>query len=148
MKQLLRHLFGLALLLVFPFCGLAADAPATERKLLYVAEPGVRDYLEYGGHGVLVFDIAAGHQFVRRIPTSGVDEKGKPLNVKGICASAATKRLYVTTTKTLMCYDLLTDKLLWEQGYEGGCDRMAISPEGGEIYVPSFEGDHWQLVDA
>ena len=52
------------------------------RRLLYVATPGVRNYLEYGGHGVLVFDIDAGHKFVKRIPTAGLDEAGKPLNVK------------------------------------------------------------------
>src|SRR4051812_44428914 len=27
------------------------------RKYLYVAEPGVRDYQEFGGHGVIVFDM-------------------------------------------------------------------------------------------
>src|SRR6478736_1970156 len=73
----------------------AADAPpasatagASERRLLYVAEPGIRNYLEYGGHGVLVFDIDQGHRFVRRISTRGLDEQGVPLNVKGVCASA------------------------------------------------------------
>src|SRR5919109_4071858 len=69
----------------------AAPASATaERKLLYVAVPGIRNYLEYGGHGILVFDIDRGHKFVRRIPSAGVDEKGQPLNVKGIAASADT----------------------------------------------------------
>ena len=32
--------------------------------------------------------------------------------------------------------------------YEGGCDRMAISPDGKMLYVPSFEGPHWHVVDA
>ena len=127
---------------------MASGAAAQERRLLYVAEPGIRDLLEYGGHGVLVFDIDHGHTFVRRIPTGGLDEKGKPLNVKGICASVKTRRLYVTTTRTLSCLDLMTDKLLWEKTYEGGCDRMAISPDGKVIYVPSLEGDDWHVVDA
>ncbi len=73
--------------------------------------PGVRDLLEYGGHGILVFDIDDGHKFVRRIPARGVDEKGKPLNVKGICASAATGRLYVSTLRFLTCYDLLSEEI-------------------------------------
>src|SRR5690606_14711971 len=34
---------------------LAEDEPL--KRYLYVAAPGVRDYLEYGGHGLLVFDI-------------------------------------------------------------------------------------------
>jgi DNA-binding beta-propeller fold protein YncE len=118
------------------------------RRLLYVATPGIRDYLEYGGHGILIFDINKDHKFVRRFPSAGLDEKGKPLNVKGICASSRTGRLYVTTTRTLMCFDLLSDKLLWETPYEGGCDRMAISPDGEVIYLPSLEGPHWHVVDA
>jgi hypothetical protein len=119
-----------------------------DRRLLYVATPGIRDYLEYGGHGILIFDINQGHKFVRRFPSAGLDEKGKPLNVKGICANARTERLFVSTTRTLMCFDLTSDKLLWETPYEGGCDRMAISPNGEVIYLPSLEGPHWHVVDA
>ena len=121
---------------------------AAETRLLYVATPGIRNYLEYGGHGVLVFNIDDSHKFVRRIPSAGMDEKGKPLNVKGICASQSLGRLYVSTIKTLMCFDLFTDKLVWEKSYEGGCDRMAISPDGKVIYLPSLEKAHWHVVDA
>ena len=127
---------------------LAVDAKPSEGRFLYVAVPGVRDYLEYGGHGVLVFDIDHGHRFVKRISSRGVDETGKPLNVKGICASAATQRLYVSTLKTLICFGLTTDQILWEKSYEGGCDRMSISPDGKVIYLPSLEKDHWHVVNA
>ena len=97
----------------------AAEGGSTgEQKRLYVAEPGIRDYLQYGGHGVLVFDIDHGHRFVKRIPAAGLDEKGRPLNVKGICANASTRRLYVTTTRTLTCFDLVREKILWEKAYE------------------------------
>jgi hypothetical protein len=134
-------------MLFFKLSGLCQGREFT-RRLLYVATPGIRDYLEYGGHGILIFDINAGHKFVRRFPSAGVDEKGKPLNVKGICASARTGRLFVSTTRTLMSFDLTSDKLLWETPYEGGCDRMAISPDGEVIYLPSLEGPHWHVVDA
>jgi DNA-binding beta-propeller fold protein YncE len=123
-----------------------AQTPAPHR-LLYVAEPGVRDYLEFGGHGVLVFDIDAGHKFVRRIPARGLDASGKPMNVKGVCACAATGRLYVSSLKTLTCFDLASDKVLWEKSYDGGCDRMSITPDGKTIYLPSLEGPHWHVVD-
>ena len=143
----------IALCLCALFLSRSDDSASTqevkpERKFLYVAEPGIRDYLEYGGHGVLVFDIDHGHRFVKRIPSSGLDEKGQPLNVKGICANAVTKRLYVSTTRTLACFDLITEKTLWENVYEGGCDRMAISPDGKVIYLPSLEKAHWHVVDA
>jgi hypothetical protein len=118
------------------------------RRLLYVAAPGIRDYLEYGGHGLLVFDIDDGYRFVRRIPLKGLNDAGKPMNVKGICASHHTDRIYVSTLRTLQCVDLKTDKHLWEREYEGGCDRMAISPDGKTIYQPSLEKDHWHVLDA
>ncbi len=118
------------------------------RRYLYVAVPGVRNYLEYGGHGLLVFDIDNNHEFVKRIPTGGVDENGKPINVKGVCACAETGRIYISTIKTLMCLDLVSEKLLWERSYEGGCDRMSISPDGSVIYQPSFEKDHWHVIEA
>lgn len=127
--------------------GLASSRPVAARRLLYVATPGIRDYLEYGGHGVLVFDIDEGHKFLRRIASAGKDDKGKPRNVKGICASAKTGRLYVSTTHTLTCHDLVSDNILWERPYEGGCDRMSIAPDGSHLYLPSFEGPHWNVVD-
>lgn len=121
---------------------------ASERRLLYVATPGIRNYLEFGGHGLLVFDIDDGHKLLKRIPTSGFDKAGKPLNVKGIVANVKTNRVYISTTETLQCLDLLSEKILWEKPYEGGTDRMAIDPNGKFIYMPSLEKDHWHVVDA
>lgn len=127
---------------------LLAEEQTPEGRYLYVASPGVRNYVQYGGHGVLVFDIDNGHRFVRRIPFGGLDADGKPLNVKGICASAGTRRLYISTLEHLICLDLTTDEQLWERKYEGGCDRMAISPDGSIIYLPTLEKDHWKVVEA
>jgi DNA-binding beta-propeller fold protein YncE len=140
----------LALLSLFvSICTLDAQQPAPGvRRLLYVATPGIRDYLEYGGHGLLVFDMDDNYRFVRRIPLAGLNEAGKPMNLKGVCASEETDRIYVSTLQTLQCVDLKSDKLLWERAYEGGCDRMAISPDGKTIYLPSLEKDHWHVVDA
>jgi DNA-binding beta-propeller fold protein YncE len=119
-----------------------------ERHFLYVAEPGIRNYVEYGGVGVLVYDMGQGHKFVRRIPTFDVPPGTEPENVKGIAAHAATSRLYVTTHKRLAAFDLATDRMIWSKAYEGGCDRLAVSPDGKTLYVPSFEGPHWTVVDA
>ena len=138
------------LLLIFA-CALTAfslHAAEGERRFLYVATPGIRNDLAWGGHGLLVFDIDHGHRFVKRIPFGGLDEKGVPRNVKGVCAHAATHRLFITTTHTLSCLDLVTDKVLWEKPFEGGCDRMSITADGKDIYLPSFEKDFWNVVDA
>ena len=150
LTPLLRRLLVFLALFTLAVSGLAAaNAKPMHARYLYVAVPGIRNYLEYGGHGVLVYDIDAGHKLVRRIPASGgLDEKGEHSNVKGICASAATGRLYVSTIKTLQCLDLLTDKILWEKTYDAGCDRMSITPDGRTLYLPSFEKDHWLIVDA
>ena len=140
------HLIRLILAIIAVASGIA-PARGDERRL-YVATPGIRDYLEYGGHGLLVFDIDQGHKLIKRIPTAGLKPDGNPDNVKGVCASAATGRIYVCTTKTLTSLDLVSEKVLWERPYEGGCDRMAIAPDGRAIYLPSFEKDHWNVVEA
>lgn len=138
------RLLVLLCLLATPCFGATPDG-----RYLYVAVPGIRNYLEFGGHGVLVFDMDHGHRFLRRIPFGGIDRPGgKPLNVKGICASPATGRLYVSTIRTLTCLDLHTDKVLWERSYDGGCDRMSITPDGKTIYLPSLEDAFWNVVDA
>jgi len=120
----------------------------TERHYLYVAEPGIRNYVEYGGIGVLVFDIDDGYKFVKRIPTWETPKGKDPENVKGIAASAVTGRLYVTTFNRMAALDIVTGNKIWDRAYEGGCDRLAISPDGAILYVPSFEGAHWNVVNA
>jgi DNA-binding beta-propeller fold protein YncE len=127
--------------------GPAAEPKSAERHLLYVAAPGIRDYLEFGGAGILVFDMDRDHAFVGRIETPA-SRRQKPENMKGICACAATKRLYFSTPTRLYCLDLATEKTLWEKALPGGCDRMALTPDGKTLYVPSFEGPHWNVVDA
>ena len=138
----------LLLLLTASLIVLSAQAAEDERRLLYVATPGIRNDLAWGGHGVLVFDMEHEHRFVKRIPFGGLDEKGAPRNVKGICANATTQRLYISTTHTLSCLDLVSGKVLWEKPFEGGCDRMSMTADGKDIYLPSFEKDFWNVVDA
>ncbi|HZA35397.1 MAG TPA: hypothetical protein VE505_10740, partial [Vicinamibacterales bacterium] len=118
------------------------------QRRLYVASPGIRNYVEFGGVGVLVYDIDAGHKFVKRIPTFP-EVPGQPAeNVKGIAANARTGRLYVSTIRRVVAIDLVTEQRVWERSYEGGSDRMALSPDGRILYIPSLEGPHWHVVDA
>lgn len=124
-------------------------AQSTEKhRYLYVAAPGVRNYLQNGGHGLLVFDMDKNFKFVKRITTGGLDEKGQPSNVKGIAVSLFTGCVYITTLDSLLCIDLQTEKTVWEKKYEGGCDRLSISTDGKTIYLPSLEGDDWKVIDA
>jgi DNA-binding beta-propeller fold protein YncE len=142
-------IWGLCLAVLATPLGLQKSrARAGEHHFLYVAEPGIRNYVEYGGVGILIYDIDAAHKFVRRIPTWNVQAGESPEPIKGIAASAKTGKLYVSTTKRVACFDLSTDNKVWEKSYEGGSDRLAISPDGSTLYVPSFEGPHWTVVDA
>ena len=76
----------------------AAEPQATgakERSFLYAAVPGIRNYVEFGGMGLLVFDREDGYKFVKRIPTWAVEAGAPPENVKGIAASARDGRVYI-----------------------------------------------------
>src|SRR5262245_10235420 len=136
-----------AILAVICLAAAAARAELKDGRYLYVVCPGIRNYLEFGGAGILVFDIDNGHKLIKRIETPASREE-KPDNIKGVCASAATQRLYFTTTKKIYCVDLATEQTLWEKSPTNGTDRMSITPDGKLIYVPSFEKDTWNVLDA
>lgn len=149
-----RHLAIRVVAVAASACALAISATPTtvsgaaERHFLYVAEPGIRNYVEYGGIGVLVYDMDNAHTFVKRIPTFPEVAGEPPENVKGVAAHAATGRLFVSTIKRVAAIDLKTEKILWNRTYDGGADRIAISPDGATLYVPSLEGPHWHAVNA
>jgi DNA-binding beta-propeller fold protein YncE len=126
----------------------ATPKSENEQHRLYVAVPGIRDDLLYGGVGILVYDMDAGYKFIKRIPTWNYAPGEAAENVKGIAASAKTGKLYVSTIKRVASFDLITEKKVWEKVYEGGADRLAISPDGKILYIPSLEGPHWNVVDA
>lgn len=123
----------------------AADTPVSRQ--LYVVCPGIRNYLEFGGAGILVFDTDHGHKFLKRIETAA-SKVAKPRNIKGVVASPATKKLHFTTPEALYSVDLVTGKTEFEKEPPNGCDRLAATPDGGTLFVPSFEKDTWNVVEA
>src|SRR5947209_8681733 len=137
MQRTTKCLVGAAILLLAAFlvrtvghsAARAAEPAGGERHFLYVVAPGIRDYLEFGGAGILVFDMDHDHAFVRRIPTPA-SRQPKPENIKGVCANAATRKFYFSTPTRLYCLDLVSEKPLWEKALPGGCDRMALTPDG------------------
>jgi DNA-binding beta-propeller fold protein YncE len=146
------QLFGLIILLTFAgkpvlYDPAAGTSTADVKRYLYVAVPGIRDYLGYGGHGILVFDIDNDHRFIKRIETKGLHPDKTPSNVKGIAVSLPLNSIYISTLESLQRIDLTTEKVVWEKSFEGGCDRMAISPDGKTMYLPSLENKFWNVVD-
>jgi DNA-binding beta-propeller fold protein YncE len=146
MISTVRRAVAVFLLLIALLAPVQAEEPSPVRHFLYVAAPGIRNDLEFGGAGILVFDMDRDFAWVKRIETPASREP-KPDNMKGICACAATGKLYFSTPKKLYCLDLKTEKTLWEKTLSGGCDRMSMTPDGKRLYVPSFEGPHWNVVD-
>jgi len=126
-----------------------APAIAKEHHYLYAASPGIRNYLEYGGMGIVVFDIDDGYKFVKRIPTWDAPAAGQEAeNVKGIAASGKTGVVYVSTIKRIGAFDAMSGNKLWDKTYDGGVDRISLSPDGKILYAPSFEGPHWTVINA
>jgi DNA-binding beta-propeller fold protein YncE len=144
-----RLLFLSALSLAVPLAIVAGVHAHQPQRFLYAGAPGVGNQAGHGGVGILVFDIDRGYRFVKRIPT-WTSPEGRPAEgVRGIAASAATGRLFVSTSRRLAAFDLATDKIVWEQNYGGKCcDRMAISPDGRTLYAPAAGAPKWFVVDA
>ena len=128
------------------FCSFAASA--AEQHFLYVANPGTRNYVEYGGVGISVFDIDNGYKFVKRIATWDVPAGKEPENVKGVAASAKTGIIYVSSLNRIIAINMISGKRIWDKAYEGGVDRIALSPDGKIIYAPQLEGPKWHVVNA
>jgi DNA-binding beta-propeller fold protein YncE len=139
------QLFAIVILLTTAHVSLAQSSAV--KHYLYVAVPGIRDYLGYGGHGILVFDMDNGHRFVKRIDTKGFHPDKTPSNVKGIAVSIPLNSIFISTLESLQRIDLTTEKIVWEKFFEGGCDRMSVSPDGKTMYLPSLENKFWNVVD-
>ncbi len=54
----------LATVLIVQICSIH-NSVGQEKKFLYVATPGIRNYEEYGGVGIIVFDVDNGYRFVK-----------------------------------------------------------------------------------
>ena len=136
---------------LFPIVA-AVGAPLPERtvsdlwRTLYAVNqaPGIRG-------SISIYDINAGHQLIKTILTvPGVED------VKGVVASATTGKLYVACRDKsgigrVFCLNIYNDKIIWDRRIDPGVDRLAISPDGRLLYVPTWEGisaDFINVVDA
>src|SRR5271169_4098580 len=117
-NMLTRRLARLAICLT----GLAAMSHLAwsqqpDRDLLYVGVPNnaFANALNFGGVGVVAFDVKNGHRFVKRIPTWTYGAGQTPEAIRGIAASVTSGLLYLTTPTRLAAFDLVTDKMRWEK---------------------------------
>jgi DNA-binding beta-propeller fold protein YncE len=144
-----RLLCASALCLAAALALIPAGHAQQVQRFLYAGVPGVGNAADHGGTGVLVFDMDHGYKFVKRIPTWPSIEGRGAEGVRGIAASAAKGRLFVSTSRRLAAFDLATDTVVWEQNYGGKCcDRMAISPDGKTLFAPAAGAPKWYVINA
>lgn len=118
----------------------------------YAAATAVEHYEYVFPDGNLyVYDMDHGHQLVKHVslPTS--------TGVRGVVGNAASHTLYISYGSdgnnggSLLAYDLLTDKVLWQKMYSHGIDSMAITPDGKTLYMPGGEtasAPYWYVINA
>jgi len=123
----------------------AAFGQSGTKRYLYMSTPDAAQEEGRSGDGILVFDIDNGHKFVRRISIPNFKE-----GLRGFAGNLKTHRVcYSTSNRRLGCFDLETEKVLWEKVYEAGCDRSSITMDGKKIYVPTgwwYSGDDSGLL--
>src|SRR5437870_7337420 len=98
MTSSIRRGWIVFLLLITFLAPVQAEEQSPVRHFLYVAAPGIRNDLEFGGAGILVFDMDRNFAWVKRIE-SPASREAKPDNIKGICPCPATRKLYFSTLR-------------------------------------------------
>jgi DNA-binding beta-propeller fold protein YncE len=101
-----------------------------------------------------VYDIDHALRLVQRVNLPATSD-----GIRGAVASPATHMLYISHggdgggagNGSLLAYDLVSQRVVWDKHYGRGIDSMAISPSGARIYMPDGElsGDGiWSVIDA
>ena len=101
-----------------------------------------------------VYDINNGHAPVKTFRFTS----STSVDVRGAAAAASTHLFYVMFNGItgngghLVCLDLLTDKILWDNtSYGPRVDRGDVTPDGSKVYLPSSEEEmlpYESVIDA
>jgi DNA-binding beta-propeller fold protein YncE len=118
------------------------------------AHSGVVRHFEYvfALNGIQVYDIDHDNRLVGTIALPN-------LAVRGVVASPVTHMLDISYggqggasgTGSMLAYDLVTGRIVWQRNYQTGADSIAITPDGRTIYLPVGESSNsgtWEVVDA
>lgn len=120
----------------------ASPAASTTRHLEYVVDR----------NSISIYDIDQANRLVKTVPLPSIAPRGA-------VASPSTGMLYVSYggdggtsgTGSLLAYDLIHNRIVWQQHYRTGVDSMAITPDGRTIYMPVGESSNsgtWLVIDA
>jgi DNA-binding beta-propeller fold protein YncE len=141
-------------------CGGHAALPRSQEvRELYRAPgapgaPGAHRYeYVFPDRGIDVYDIDHGHRLVARwsVPEAHA--------LRGVAVSPATRMLYFSVggnggesgTGSLVAYDVVRNKVLWERAFPTGTDSPSLTPDGRTLFLPTGErtnSDVWYVVDA
>ncbi len=123
--------------------------PPLEKELIYVVLPGTLEgSWDQNGNGIVVLDATNNYSFVKRIPTWNVPASAWPMQVAGVTACPETNMIYIAARGRLGAIDLTTEKMVWDNAYDGNCcERPQPAPDGSFIYVGSDLKDYWYVVN-
>jgi DNA-binding beta-propeller fold protein YncE len=131
----------------------AAGRPSTPATSATVAAATVHHYeYVFPDGSMYVYDMDAGHRLVAHV------ELPMARGIRGVVASTRTRILYISYggdgggngSGSMLAYDLLGGRVLWQRSYSTGIDSMAVSPDGGRVYMPTGElnsGGGWLVLD-
>ncbi len=120
---------------IFIALTLACFALVTNAQAVTPKPDGHYLYVAIAGGNIKVYDLDRQHALVKTLRPAVADGE-----IRGICASAVTQRLYVSyRTGRVYCIDLLTDKLIFNKFYSPDVDRLDCTPDGRKIYLPTGE---------
>jgi hypothetical protein len=140
--------------LAFLACGSSSQKPVSPGGVDATAEAGASTsqwlYAAFNDGTVHVYDIGDGHREVKSYrAATGVTE------ARGACASATAGALYLSYKAPdgghVVAIDLRSDHVIWSKVLQPGADRLACTPDGKKLYVPSnesFMDDELFVVDA
>jgi hypothetical protein len=149
--KIISALFSVLLLLSVLLTIFLSQQPQETRQR--AAGPTGNKHYEYilRDGNIDVYDMDNGHQFVKHISVPTSD------GVRGVAGYAATHMLYIShgsdsdSGGSLLAYDLLTDKVVWNKTYSHGIDSMSLTSDGKTIYMPDGElssSPYWYVINA
>jgi DNA-binding beta-propeller fold protein YncE len=138
-----RCVIATAALVVSALCSTAAGSSAAHSSgetlpSQLTAHSSATRHFEYvfGTGGIDVYDIDRRNRYVGQIAFPA-------LPVRGLVACPATATLFVAYggsggsagTGSMLAYDLVSGRTLWQRGYRTGVDNIAITPNCRTIYM-------------
>ena|GEM_PF-5023555 len=132
--------------LVAGLLGLPTGAASAAGRQLLVVAPGYWRAGDAGKFSFEVYDLTDGGKRIHRAAPGKVGE------IRGLCFSPATQRLYVSGHEGMLCYSWPDRKLLWRRPVEGPKanqnDAITVTVDGARLYTIRHFGKGLNVYDA